>query len=202
MNKKLEQKRLFGQKKFELKKNEIEVFDKKINEETEYSISYLNLGVKTVKKSTKNSAFLELFFWAFFVIQFGLLVQTLIIDPQNKEMLGFWSLGAGFFLGMIFFLRWQPMKDLLYLTGGDNNLEFYQDKPNKEEVDNFVSELQSTIKQAYKKQYLKWDENSLKEQKLANLEWLKSIKILDEKEYNDLLKEIEIGSIIGFKKKG
>jgi len=74
-------------------------------EESEYSVDYLELGVKTVKKSIKNSAFLELFFWAFFILQFGLLIQSLIFEADNKGMLIYWSLGSRFFLGFIFFLR-------------------------------------------------------------------------------------------------
>jgi hypothetical protein len=200
MSAKLKQKRFFGEKRFELKKHEIEVYDKKINEESEYSVDYLELGVKTVKKSIKNSAFLELFFWAFFILQFGLLIQSLIFEADNKGMLIYWSLGSGFFLGFIFFLRWQPGKKLIYITGGQKNIEFFQEKPNTKEVNEFIEELKTRIKNAYKDEYLKWDENSSKEHKIAQLEWLKRIRILEEEEFKELIDEIEIGTIIGFKK--
>jgi hypothetical protein len=169
-------------------------------EESEYSVDYLELGVKTVKKSIKNSAFLELFFWAFFILQFGLLIQSLIFEADNKGMLIYWSLGSGFFLGFIFFLRWQPGKKLIYITGGQKNIEFFQEKPNTNEVNEFIEELKTRIKNAYKDEYLKWDENSTKEHKIAQLEWLKRIRILEEEEFKELIDEIEIGTIIGFKK--
>jgi hypothetical protein len=201
MNIKLEQKRFFEKKRFELKKYEIEIYDKKVGEESEYSIDYLSLGVKTVKKSIKNSAFLEFFFWAFFILQFGLLIYALIFEADNKGMLIFWSLGSGFFLGFIFFLRWQPGKKLIYLTGGQQNIEFFQENPNTKEINEFIEELKIRIKDAYKNEYLKWDENSSKEHKIAQLEWLKRMKIIEEEEYDELVEQIELDSIIGFRKK-
>ena len=198
MSTKLQQKRFFGEKRFELKKYEIEIYDKMINEESEYSIDYLELGVKTVKKSIKNSAFLELFFWAFFIIQFGLLIQSLIFESDNQGMLMFWALGSGFFLGFIFFLRWQPGKRLIYVTGGQKNIELFQEKPNTKEVNEFIDELKSRIKIAYKNEYLKWDDSTPKEHKIAQLEWLKRIRILEDEEYEEFIDKVEIGSIIGF----
>ena len=65
MLKELEQKRMFGRKKFRLNENNVEIYDKKINEEIEFSVDYLDLGVDTVKKSIKNSMFVELFFGRF-----------------------------------------------------------------------------------------------------------------------------------------
>ena len=200
MLKELEQKRMFGRKKFRLNDNNVEIYDKKINEEIEFSVDYLDLGVDTVKKSIKNSMFVELFFWAFFLIQFGLLIESLVFESENKGMLVFWSLGSGFFLGMIFLIRWQPGKKLIYLTGGQKSIEFFQEKPNKKAVETFIGELKNRIRKAYKNEYLKWEDKTPVEQKIGQLEWLKRIKILDENDFEEFMRKVKNDKPIGFNK--
>ncbi|WP_247233666.1 hypothetical protein [Telluribacter sp. SYSU D00476] len=195
----LEQKRLFTKKIFTLKDDEVEIYDKSVNEEVLYSIDYLELGVKVFKKS--DSTILgELFISAFFFLEFGMLIYTLLFEPELQK-LAFWSLASAFFLGVYLVIRFSSKKKMIYLSGGQKVLELFQESPNQAAVDYFIEEIIKNIKKAHKAAYLTWEDNTPLEVKKSQIEYLKRIKIISEDEMNSILTEIDQdteGKPIGF----
>lgn len=197
---KIEQKRYPTLKRFELGSKRIEVFDKSISEELEYSVDYLELGNSVVKKKATQGRIAEIILLAFFGLEFGILIYTLITEPQSN-MVAFWVFASGVFLGFYLLARFSRKKNLIYITGGTKSLELYQDKPNLETATKFINELQNRIKKAYKTEYLKFDDSTPFEAKKYQVEWLNRINVLSDQEASKLLKEYEKGNTpnIGFK---
>jgi hypothetical protein len=198
---KIEQKRYPTVKRFELGSKRIEVFDKSLNEELEYSIDYLELGNNILKKKGTQGRNAEIILLAFFGLEFGMLIYTLITEP-NSNMIPFWALASAFFLGIYLLARFSRKKKLIYITGGSKSLELFQDKPNVELTNKFLNELQDRIKKAYKKEYLRFDDSTPFEAKKYQVDWLNRINILTDEESEDLIKEFtkEKSPNIGFGK--
>lgn len=186
---KIEQRRFPTVKKFELGSKRIEVFDKSISEELEYSIDYLELGNNIIKKKGTQGRYAELFILAFFLLEFGMLIHTLIFEPKS-DMIIFWTFASAFFLGIYFIAYFGRKKNLIYFTGGTKSLELYQDKPNLESANKFILELQNRIKTAYKNEYLRFDESTPYETKKYQIDWLNRINILNDEESKMILEEI------------
>jgi hypothetical protein len=185
---KIEQKRYPTVKRFELGPKRIEVFDKSISEELEYSIDYLELGNTIIKKKGTQGRNAEFILLAFFGLEFGMLIYTVISEPDSN-MLAFWSLASAFFLGIYLLARFSRKKKLIYITGGSKSLEIYQDKPNVDTANKFINELQDRIKKAYIKEYLRFDESTQFETKKYQVDWLNRINILTDEESEHLMKE-------------
>jgi len=77
----------------------------------------------------------------------------------------------------------------------------YQDKPNIEIANKFIAELQNRIKNAYKTEYLRFDDATPYEAKKYQVDWLNRINVLSDQEASKLLGEYEKGNTpnIGFK---
>lgn len=198
---KIEQKKYPNIKRFELGTKRIEVFDKSLNEELEYSIDYLELGNSIIKKKGTQGRNAEIFLLAFFGLEFGMLIYTLITDPKSN-MVAFWVFASAMFLGVYLLARFSRKKNLIYIIGGTKSLELYQDRPNVETANKFIDELQNKIKNAYKTEYLRFDESAPFEAKKYQVDWLNRINILSDDEADKLLKEYrnDKSTNIGFNK--
>jgi len=199
---KIEQRKYPTIKRFELGTKRISVFDKSLTEELEYTIDYLELGNNIIRKKGTQGRIVEIGLLAFFSLEFSMLIHTLVTDP-NSNMIVFWVFASGIFLVAYLLARFSRKKKLIYFTGGAKSLELYQDKPNIEAANKFITELQQRIKSAYKTEYLRFDESTPYEAKKYQVDWLNRINILSDEEANNLLKEFSKGNIsnIGFKKK-
>jgi len=177
------------------------VFDKSLNEELEYSIDYLELGNNILKKKGTQGRVAEILILAFFGLEFGMLIYTLITEPEF-DMVIFWVFASGIFLSVYLLARFSRKKNLVYLTGGAKSIELYQDRPNRESADKFLTELRNRIKNAYQTEYLKFDESTPFETKKYQVDWLNRINILSDDEANKLLYDFKDGtsSNIGFNK--
>jgi hypothetical protein len=194
------QKKFPNIKKFELQKKSVQIYNKTLTEELEYTIDYLELGNKLIKKKNTNNKIAEIFFLVFFGLEFSVLIHTLIFNPKREE-LAFWIFACAFFLSLYFIARFSQKTNLIYITGGNKTLELFQNKPNDTTVNEFIAELQKKIKEAYKKKYLTFDEQIPFEIKKNQIEWLNSIEILTDSETETLISEQKIkkSENIGFK---
>ena len=197
---KIEQKKFPTIKRFELGTKRIEVFDKSLNEELEYSIDYLELGNNIVKKKGTQGRIGEIILLAFFGLEFGMLIYTLITEP-NSNMVVFWVFASGVFLGIYLMARFSRKKNLIYITGGSKSIELYQDRPNVESAKKFITELQNRIRGAYKTEYLRFDDSTPFEAKKYQVDWLNRINVLSDEEATRLIAEYKKGNTpnIGFR---
>ena len=202
MSEQLHQKRRFTKKVFKLKKDEIEIYENSLSDEEEYSLDYLQLGVKTYKNNSRNLGW-QFLFSALFAVQLGVLIYF-ILTNWSIIFLAVWSILSGLFLGLFLNARFGAKKKTILLTGGETPIEFFQNEPSEMEVDDFIDETISRIKKAYKNKYLIWEKTDSFEDKKQRVEWLKKLKIISDEEMTEIIKEIETKTFtqIGFMKRG
>ena len=191
-----------SRKIFRLHETKVDVFDKTLTEELEYSIDYLELGNKLVRKKGMKSRIGQLFLIPYFILTFGLLIHTVITDP-NSNMVPFWLLGSGFFLGISLLAHFSVKTNLICITGGDKTLELFQNKPDTVYVNKFLKELQTRIKKSYQKEYLKFGNSTPDEFRIGQIEWLHRIGMISDEESKMLIEKLENNGnpYIGFNKK-
>ncbi len=179
-----------SRKIFKLYETKVYVFDKTLTEELEYSIDYLELGNKLVRKKGMKSRIGQLFLIPYFILTFGLLIHTVITDP-NSNMVPFWLLGSGFFLGISLLAHFSVKTNLIYITGGDKTLELFQNKPDTVYVSKFLTELQTRIRKSYQKEYLKFGNSTPDEFRIGQIEWLHRIGMISDEESKMLIEKLE-----------
>ena len=184
------QKKFPNVKKFNLQNKRVDVFEKSLTEELEYSIDYLELGNKLIKKKGFKGRIGELFLWPYAILNLGLLIHTLITDPASN-MIVFWVFGSGFFIGISLLAHFSVKTKVLFITGGQKSLELFQDKPDEVKVNEFLIALQKKIKESYIEEYLKFYDTTPVEYKKSQIEWLNRIDILTCDEAKTLLEECE-----------
>ena len=184
------QKKFPNVKKFNLQNKRVDVFEKSLTEELEYSIDYLELGNKLIKKKGFKGRIGELFLWPYVILNLGLLIHTLITDPASN-MIVFWVFGSGFFIGISLLAHFSVKTKVLFITGGQKSLELFQDKPDEVTVNEFLIALQQKIKESYIEEYLKFYDTTPVEYKKSQIEWLNRIDILTCDEAKTLLEECE-----------
>lgn len=182
----LEQKKPFIRKHFKLLEDEIQVYDKSLSTELEYSVNYLDLGVQVVRKSVNNRRFIEFFFLAFSMMYVVLLFHTMIFEPEIT-MLITWAFAFALFFSFYLLVKFSEINRTILLTGGQKGLEFIANKPESKIVEDFVTETVKRIKAAYLKEYFNWEKDATTEMKKQQLDWLNRIKILSKEEANQLL---------------
>lgn len=200
MSKQLVQKRRFTKKTFKLKKDEIKVYESDLSEDREYSVDYLQLGVKTFHNNARDINW-QIILFCVFLSQLGLLIYAARVEWTLLYLLAFSIIGA-IALGLFIESKMGAKKRTILLSGGKVDLEFFQDKPTPLETEDFIDETISRIKKAYRSEYLKWEKTDTIEYKKERIEWLKKMRIISEEEMNELINDVETKTFkpIGFMK--
>ncbi len=200
MSKQLIQKRKFTKKIFKLKKDEIKVYESDLSEDREYSVDYLQLGVKTFRNNARDINW-QLVMFSVFLSQFGMLIYAIRVEWTLLYLLAFSIIGA-IALGLFIESKMGSKKRTILLSGGKVDLEFFQNKPTPLEAEDFIDETISRIKKAYRAEYLKWEKSDTIEYKKERIEWLKKMRIISEEEMNELIHDVETKTFkpIGFMK--
>ena len=87
-------------------------------------------------------------------------------------------------------------KDNIYITGGQNSLEFFRTIPNEETVLDFINKVINTSKAYLRHKYGIVDVNIPEGVFFGRLNWLKEEEIINEKEFNELKNEYNIKKLI------
>lgn len=187
---KLDQKKGFYRKSFELREDEVRIFTKDFNSESEYSTDYLNLGVRSYRHAEKKARVWQWMLW----LIIGLCLTALSI----KGLTGFEIIGNGWIGGFLLLtsllVLWFKVKQepaMFHLVGGQEQLEILAAEPNEKEVASFLKEIKERVKKAYREQYLNNKDDVLPEEKRSRIEWLHEIKIITRDEKELLLNKIE-----------
>lgn len=186
---KLIQEQGFYYRSFELGEASVRVVSKNFDNDSEYSVDYLNLGVRTFKhEENKSKAWQWLLWLALGLSTTALLIEGLLDFPIISRV---W-MGAVLFIAALLIL-WFKLKQepaMLHLIGGDEKLEFLANTK-ADELDSFIKKITKRIKKAYRKQYLK-DKSDLplSEQK-ERIEWLYDMKMIDGTEKKKLLHDLD-----------
>lgn len=197
---KLIQKQGFYYKSFELKEDEVKVTSQDFENESTYSVDYLNLGVRTYRHEAKKSRAWQWILW----LAITLSVLALIIEGVwAYEIIARAWIGSILLLASLVIL-WFKLKEepaLIHLVGGEEKLAFLAIEPNEKEVTVFLKSISKRIRKAYRDQYLDNEEDVLPEEKKSRIEWLHELKIISRTEKNQLLDQVkeEQANGIGFR---
>ena len=186
----LSQRRYFQRIEIELHADEAAVRSKDLRQDLSYTVDYLELGVRRVYKTDTSYLFGEILFACFFLLEFGLLLHTLFTAPVFGELV-FWSLASALFLALWCFVHFGAKKRFLYLTGGRQQLELFQDRPSEAEVEAFVDELTRRIRCTHREEYLTWTPTTTKVEKQQRIEWLRKMRILSNDEAEAILRTLD-----------
>lgn len=187
---KLIQKQGFYYKSFELKQDEVRVTSHDFENESEYSIDYLNLGVRTYRHEEKKSRAWQWILW----LAISLSLLALIVEGVwDYEIIARGWIGTLLLLASLVIL-WFKLKEepaMIHLIGGQEKLEMLAIEPDEKAVKSFLKIISKRIKKAYCDQYLDNEEDVLPEEKKSRIEWLHELKMISHTEKDELLDKIK-----------
>lgn len=197
---KLIQEQGFYYKSFELKDDEVRITSHDFENESEYSVDYLNLGVRTYRHEEKKSRAWQWILW----LAISLSVLALVIEGVwDYEIIARAWIGTLLLLASLIIL-WFKLKEepaMIHLIGGQEKLELLAVEPTEKAVKSFLKSIDKRIKKAYRDQYLDNEEDVLPEEKKSRIEWLHELKMISRSEKDALLDKVkeERANGIGFR---
>ncbi|MFN8346885.1 MAG: hypothetical protein U0X91_17925 [Spirosomataceae bacterium] len=189
------QKTFSDKKYFRILDDKIFVKSSSFTEKLEYSIKFEDLGFDIFRKEDKNKK-IVFYFFLILDIMYIILLITGLIDGDSLNMIGFWIAALCFFLPLTVISFLNGNKSLVYLTGGTKVLEMMNNRPNESIVNDFIGQIHKRMRIYFKGKY-GYIEPSLPKEYLRNqFKWLKEIEAISEGEYNELIKHLEIQSLL------
>jgi len=187
---KLKQRKLFLRKDITLVNNSVKIKNNNLTSSEEIVISLEDIDTNKIvyqKKTDNLMLIVTIFFGVFFLIN--------IFNPENYASEEDDSSGVFIFLffmsfisGVITFIKSKNI--ILIPTMHNGYLEIFRAKPNKKEVDDFISELSLKINVSLKNKYGKLDLDMPIEPQLMNISWLKEREVISELEFEQMKSEL------------
>lgn len=186
--------RYLTRQNFEIQKNSLKIERKNIFDAIEYEVSFdlINNKLKVQTIINNNLIMVGLFF-----IVFSLLFQ---IGPNNELTLIFFSFGLLFII-LPFINR---KKVVTITTFGENNIELYFNKRNKQKVVEYANSIIQADDNYLLKKYSKVDASLPIEPQLQNIQYLLNQEIISEDNFETLKNQLlgkDHKSSIGFAQK-
>lgn len=200
---KLIQHKLFLKKEITLADDLIKLKSKNLTSSEEVTINLEELDPTRLiyQKKTDNLMLgVTFFFGAFFIIN---LVNPANYEPNDDGLLGvlIFLFGASVIAGLITFLKSKNV--IIIPTINNGYIELFRARPNKMDVDNFITELSAKVNQTLKNKYGKIDLDMPIEPQLMNINWLHERKVISDVEFekmkSELIKAGKNNNKIGFK---
>lgn len=189
----------FHSRAFVLREDDVYVHTKDFQQEREYSVDYLDLGLQFYRKSEHKH---RLWKWLA-AATFGLCSVALFLTG-----IGAFTLSGDllFILASLSGAVWlstslKQSPTILYLLGGEEQLSFLNDEPNEDDLHDFLEELTDKIKDAYQDRYLNEKSDVPKDERRSRIQWLHQMKVLTRTEKDVLLAKLgPPQNAIGFKR--
>lgn len=195
----LKQRHFLTKRDFEITDSGLKITVTKPFNYFEREFSFENIEKKTVKRKVPNKFVLILFS----ISLIGFLI-TFIGKLSGDNTIG-WD-DVSFYivlLGISTTLFWITFINQIHLMLSDGvGIAFIANKPNKNEVNNYIALFFLKQKETLLEKYGQVDEYLSADQLLINFKWLKGKGIIDDKEFNELSSKInrpKPSSPIGFK---
>lgn len=195
--KELKQSRFFSKREFKILKNSVYVKMKTWTEYFEYEVPLDDLGLKTLKKRDKGP---KLVFILFSALTFAMAYLSLVNYLQGEvfhkaitiNVLGgiclLFTIAA--FIGM--------QNTLVYIFGGEKTIEFFDDSPSEESVNEFIATIFQIKKEKIKSTILAMQHQVPEGVFKQQLEWMIDNEIIDQSEHDSLLEKHKVKRIVGF----
>jgi hypothetical protein len=178
----------FHYRAFTLREDDVLVHLRDFENEREFSVDYLDLGLQVYRKTEHHSRALR---W----LSGGLaafMLMALIFSALGLELMApAWAFVIGTLAALAClwtFLRQKP--GMIYLIGGENKLGFLQDRPNTEQVEEFIATTIAKIKESYHQQYIHHSNDNTDEERRSRIQWLHEMKAITRSEKDVLLAEL------------
>jgi hypothetical protein len=178
----------FHYRAFTLREDDVLVHLRDFENEREFSVDYIDLGLQIYRKTEHHSRALR---W----LSGG--VAAIMLIALISSILGFeliapaWAFALGILAELACswtFLQQKP--GMIYLIGGENKLGFLQDRPNSEQVEAFISATIDKIRESYHQQYLHNSNDNTDEDRRSRIQWLHEMKAITRSEKDVLLAEL------------
>ncbi|MGH1434609.1 MAG: hypothetical protein ACRBG0_09145 [Lewinella sp.] len=178
----------FHYRAFTLREDDVLVHLRDFENEREFSVDYIDLGLQIYRKTEHHSRALR---W----LSGG--VAAIMLIALISSILGFeliapaWAFALGILAALACswtFLQQKP--GMIYLIGGENKLGFLQDRPNSEQVEAFISATIDKIRESYHQQYLHNSNDNTDEDRRSRIQWLHEMKAITRSEKDVLLAEL------------
>lgn len=178
----------FHYRAFTLREDDVLVHLRDFENEREFSVDYIDLGLQVYRKTEHHSRALR---WLsggvaalMLTASIGSALGLALIDPA-------WAFAIGILAALAClwtFLRQKP--GMIYLIGGEDKLGFLQDRPNAEKVEAFIATIIGKIRESYHQQYLHQSSDTTDEERRSRIQWLHEMKAITRSEKDVLLAEL------------
>lgn len=190
----------FHYRAFTLREDDVLVHLRDFENEREFSVDYIDLGLQVYRKTEHHSRALRWLSGGVAVLMLIALIASTLGLTLIAPAVAF-AIGALATLACVWtFLRQKP--GMIYLIGGESKLSFLQDRPNAEQVEEFIAKTIAKIRESYQQQYLHHANDNTDEERRSRIQWLHEMKAITRSEKDVLL--AELGPIrqqpIGFKR--
>ena len=182
---KFKQRNWFEVNEYWLLDSGIQQMYKSLSKSYEQTINYEEIGNEIVKQSTRRKGWLIAAI-IFSAISATCVVSSFLLKENLNEGIIFWLVIAG----ICYVIYLATLTNRIFLIG-KVNLFFYNKKKEKDEIHNFLIEIEQKRKGYYKDKYYKIDEDIDTDAQIQRLKWLKENEIITNVEYEhmkDILK--------------
>lgn len=189
--KELQQRKLFIQKHFIIRRGGVECYKKNLETDTYEFIAFSDFEER--KKSRRNTVkYPALFFIGLFIVLLGLVRASLLLDAnyQKSILAGGLTILVGVII--IFIYRLVQIRYVLIPLEDDKQLYMLSDNPNTADFEAFVDAMYEARKRNYRETYFYINEENDKRTELSRMKWLLNENIITEEEYEDMIDEINL----------
>ncbi len=183
---KLQQRKLFVTRSFEFTSKGLLYKFKNLTSSFEIEIPFEEIGRRKIYQRLTNN---QALFFAIFMLCAASAKTYYFITGEHDDLI-FTLIVLGIFLATSLF-TYHSFKDIILIEASNPQfIEFYSGRPNKETVENFLSELHSRSKQFLIKKYAERDFNLPLETQLEMISLLRNRDVIDQKEYQELTNKL------------
>lgn len=168
----------------------VEVIFNSIREKLRYKIHLTDIG-NEIQYEADNVIIGKIFVAITTLITLTCLGIYFIGNPEDPGILIFNTIlwGAVSIFGII-----KPHKDDIVIANGNKGIRLFRNKPNEEKVLEFANHLIKVANEKRKELAINFDFNE--EQFAANINWLLNMKLIDQKEFEELKSEYKLKNLI------
>lgn len=178
----LEQRKLFVTREFEITEKGLKYKFKNLTSSLELEIPFEEIGTKRIDQKLTSNRFLA---FALFMSAASLAKVYYLFKGDHTDYI--FTLVVVCISILLFFVTYYLSKESILLESVNPPfIEFYSKRPDEHTVEDFIHELQLTTKNYLIKKYAERDLNIPVESQLETISLLKNRNIINEKEYEEL----------------
>lgn len=182
----LMQKKLFSKRLFIIKENGLDVTIESPKGNSKYLLPFEEIGTRKFYKSASKT--LPFIFISIIAIMLAIMIYSYIFAEKSMSTSTFWVNIILWPIIIVVVLLSTKQKNI-YLVGTPRSVEFFDDLPNKEEVEHFLDILISKVKAYLKEKYGKIDLDIPEDMLMRNFLFLRNSEIITEQEFEELKNE-------------